>query len=134
MSRALPGALLVRSLQRQIREQFYKDQALLLIPTPTGAYDSYNNAVVTTTEVPVDCSFTDTLIQRDVEQWKDWADIETVDAQLRYAGPVPQKGWKVKLVSRFDATPYRDEREYEIVAIQNRGQFGFVVALKAITV
>lgn len=129
-----PGSRLTAGLQRQIRQHFYTDQAILLIPVPTGAYDSYNNAIMSTTEVPIACSFTDVLLQRDEEAWKDYVDIELVNAQLRYAGPVPQKGWRVKLLARFDPeTPYRDEREYEIVAIQNRAGFGFVVALKVVT-
>jgi len=128
----LPGSRLAASLQRQITTHFYQDQALLLIDVPTGAYDSYNNAVVTSTEVPIACSFTDVLMARDLEQWKDYVDIALVNAVLRYVGPVPSKGWKVKLVSRFDGTPYRDEHEYEIIGIQNRANFGFVVALKAV--
>lgn len=125
---------LAQALQRQIKDKFYGDRAVLLATVGTGTYDEYNHEVVTTTSIPIDCSFTDTLFVRDLEAWKDYVDVEAVNAQLRYAGVAPQKGWHVKLVSRFDGTPYRDEREYEIVAIQNRADFGYVLALKAVTV
>ena len=130
----LPGSRLAGALQKQVAVHFYADQALLLIPVPTGAYDSYNNAVVVISEVPLACSFTDVLLARDLEMWKDYADMEIVTSQLRYAGPEPSKGWHVKLVSRFDGEPYKDEREYEIIGIQNRSTFGWVVALKVVTV
>lgn len=130
----MPTSRLAAMLQRQVRGSFYIDKALLLAQVPTGAYDEYNQAINTTATIPVDCSFTDILNQRDLEQWKDYVDIETVNALLRYQGTVPQKGWRVKLVSRFDGSPTRDEREYEIVGIQNRAAFGWVVALKAVTV
>ena len=130
----LPGSRLAAALQKQMADHFYTDKALLLIPVPTGTYDSYNNAVVTTSEVPLDCSFTDVLLARDLEMWKDYVDIEIVTSQLRYTGPAPSKGWHVKLVSRFDGAPYKDERTYEIIGIQNRSTFGWVVALKVVTV
>ena len=130
----LPGSRLAGALQKQVAAHFYADQALLLIPVPTGAYDSYNNAVVAISEVPLACSFTDVLLARDLEMWKDYADIDVVTSSLRYVGPEPSKGWHVKLVSRFDGAPYKDEREYEIIGIQNRSTFGWVVALKVVTV
>ena len=131
-SRLLPQSLASR-LQRVTSQGAYTDKALLLIPVATGTYDEYNQAVVTITQVPIDCSFSDTLLVRDMEQWRDHVDVELVNATLRYEGTTPSKGWKVKLVSRFDGVPYKDEREYEIVAIQNRATFGFVLALKAVT-
>lgn len=130
----LPSSRLAGALQKQVADHFYADRALLLIPVPTGTYDSYNNAVVTTSEVPLDCSFTDVMQARDLELWKGYADLEQVTSQLRYAGPEPSKGWHVKLVSRFDGAPYKDEREYEIIGIQNRSTFGWVLALKVVTV
>lgn len=134
MSARLPSARLAAQLQDQVAQHFYMDKAILLVPVSTGSYDQYNNLIVTTTQVLVDCSFTDVMQARDLEQWKDYADIELVTSQLRYAGAEPSKGWHVKLVSRFDSTPYKDEREYEIIGIQNRAAFGWVVALKVVTV
>lgn len=130
----LAPSRLIESIQRRIADGFYADKAILLVPVGTGTYDDYNNEVMATTNVPIDCSFTSTFTVRDLELSEGYADVEHVDYELRYAGVTPQKGWKVKLVSRYDGTPVKDEREFEIVFIRNRNILGFVLFLRATTV
>lgn len=126
----LPSARLVAQLQRRTAAGFYGDSAFLLIDVPTGSYDDYNNPATTETAVPIACSFTDKPTR---ELWRDYADIEDIEAEIRFKGPTPTKGNRIKLAGRFDGLNYTD-KTFEIVDINDRDAFGFVCALKAVSV
>lgn len=125
----LASARLVSQLQRRTAESFYGDSGYLLIDVSTGAFDDYNNAIVTTTEVPISCSFTDTP---SMENWKDLGDVQEINGEVRFATPRPEKGYKFKLTGRFDRHAYPDTT-FEIIGIRNRDTFGYLCALKAVT-
>lgn len=128
----LPNARLVAQLQRRSRGHFYGDRALLLVDTATGAVDAYNNPVVTTTETPIECSFNDTALVGSYEQWKGFGDVGQIAGEIRFAGPEPTKGNRVRIVSRFGGLP-NPTADYEIVMISARGALGYVCALKAVS-
>jgi len=126
----MASARLVAQLQRRTASGFYGDSAFLLVDVPSGTYDDYNNPILTESAVPLDCSFTD---KPKVEAWQAIGDVEMVEAEIRFKGPRPTKGNRVKVTGRFDSDTYTD-KTFEIIGIQDRGAFGFVCALKATTV
>ena len=130
MSVRLASPRLVAQLQRRTAEGFYGDSAFLLVDVADGTYDAYNNPVVTTTSVPLECSFSD---KPKMESWRDYADIEEIEAEIRFKAPTPTKGNRVKVTGRFDGDTYTD-KTFEVVGIQDRGAFGYVCALKATAV
>lgn len=130
MTIRLANPRLVAQLQRMTASGAYGDTAVLLADVPTGTYDPYNNPVVTTTETVLACSFTD---KPKMETWKDYADIEVVEAEIRFKSPAPTKGNRVKVTGRFDNPDYTD-KTFEIIGIQDRGDFGYVCALRAVAV
>jgi hypothetical protein len=126
----LPTQRLVRQLQRNASDAFFVDTAVLLQDVGSGAYDDNNTETVVTTSIPLQCSVTEKPSQ---ENWKDYADIETVDAEIRFAGHSPTKGNRIKLTGRFESLDYAD-KTFEIVGIRNRDAFGYVCALKAVAI
>lgn len=126
----LASPRLVAQLQRRAAAGFYGDSAFLLVDVADGTYDAYNNPVVTTTSVPLECSFSD---KPSAESWSGYADIENVEAEIRFKAPTPTKGNRVKVTGRFDSETYTD-KTFEVIGIQDRGAFGFVCALKATAV
>lgn len=126
----LPSKQLTAQLARVVRARFYSDTAYFVLPVPSGIYDEYGNAIVTQSEVHVTCSFTDKPSR---ESWHDYADIENIDAEIRVTDIIPTKGYRVKLAARFENDAYAD-KEYEIIGIQDRAIFGYLCALKSVTV
>jgi hypothetical protein len=124
----LPNSRLVSQMQRIVSDKFYSDAAYLLIDVNTGAYDDYNNPVVSTSEVPISCSFTDTPA---MEKWRDFIDIQEIAGEIRFATPRPTKGNRIKITGRFGTTTYTDQT-FEIIGIRDRDEFGYVCALKAV--
>ena len=123
----LPSAGLVARIQYRVQNAAYSSTAYILIDTVTGA-DEYNAPTVTTSEVPIDCSFTDKVSS---EAWQNFGDIGNVDAEIRFEGVRPLKGYRVRVVGRFDGQTYHD-KDFEIVGIKDRDAFGYVCALKAV--
>lgn len=130
MGMHLPSNRLVTQLQRRVDSGFYVDSAVLLQDAGTGTFDENNTETIVTTEIPIDCSFTD---QPSQEAWRDYADIESVDAEIRFTGHSPTKGNRVKVTGRFDGLGFPN-KTYEIVGIRNRDVFGYVCALKAVAI
>ena len=126
----LANERLTNQLAQRTRSLFFSDEAYLLIDVASGTYDEYNDPVVETTEVPIDCAFTDKPSR---ESWVSYADIENVEAEIRYIGTEPMKGNRVKLTNRFGAEEAID-RTFEIVGIRDRTAFGWVCALKAVAI
>jgi len=127
----LANARLVAQLARRTEDYSYGDTAYIVINVPIGAYDEYNNAVTAESLVPIACSFTDKASN---ENWRDYADIESVDCEIRFAAQTaPNKGQRVTLAGRFDGDTYAN-KTFEIIGIKNRDAFGFVCALKAVTI
>ena len=121
---------LVKQLQRLTEKGAYGDLGYLTKQIGTGVFDENNTETMTTVEIPLECSFTDKPSR---EIWRDYADIGQVDAEIRFVGHDPSKGDTVKLSSRFDGTRHSDDT-FEIIGISNRYVFGYVVALRKVTV
>jgi len=124
----LTNSRIVAQIQRRAKESFYSDTALLLIAVDTGTVDEFNNPVVTTQNVPIDCSYHE-LSSR--EQWRNYGDLGIVEAEIRFAAPTPTKGNKVQVTSRFGGQPI-PSKTFEIVSIDNRADMGFLCTLKAV--
>lgn len=106
----------------------YTDTAYYIPPPDTSTLDEYGQPTASTTKTYFDCAFVDTAKQ---ENWQE-ADIEVVDAEIYFSTLAPAKGGTIKPVTRFGQAV--TERRFEIVGIQDRGAFGYVCALKAVSI
>ena len=129
MGLRLASARLAAQLQEKVESHFYGDTAAVLTDAVTSL-GSYGQANVTTTTTPISCNFTD---EPKLELWKNFADVEMISAEIRFAAPAPKKGNRVTLKGRFDGTSYVDTT-YEIIDIKNRDAFGYVCALKVVQI
>jgi hypothetical protein len=121
---------LAKQLQRKTVEHFYGDTGSLLQDTVTSL-DEYGQPVVTTTPTTLACSFTDAP---DMERWKDFADIEQIAAEVRFAGSTaPARGNRFTVTGRWGDSTFTDAT-FEIVGIKDRGAFGYVCALKKVQI
>ena len=125
----IPNSRLAAQLSRRVIDGFFTDTAYLILKYPATSYDEYNNPVATEYEVEVRCSFTDSPAK---ETWRDYADIENIEAEIRVANIKVTKGDRVKIAGRFDTDTMTD-KEYEVVGVRDRDVFGLVCALKAVS-
>ncbi len=116
---------LAKQLNRRTVSGFYGDTALLLISVDSGAVDEYNNPVVTTSEIPILCSYTELTA---AEQFKNYGDLGIVEAEIRFDEPRPHKGDHIQVLSRFSGVPVSGEI-LEIVSIVDRADLGYKCAL-----
>lgn len=127
----LPNNRLAEQLQRVAENSFYGDDGFLIKSVASGTYDTYNHPVMTVTNIPVSGSFTDKPSR---EIWKDHLDLAVIEGEIRFKSQTaPDKGDKFRITGRFGSQNYPD-KTYEIMGIVNRGQFGFVCALKTVEV
>ena len=123
----IASADLVARIQERTKSAAYSSTAFLLIDTVTGV-DEYNANIVTTSAVPISCSFTDKVSS---EAWRNYADVQSVGAEIRFADATPLKGYRVRVSGRFDSLDMHN-KDFEIIGIKDRDAFGYVCALKAI--
>jgi hypothetical protein len=127
MGRRLTSARAVARIQSRTEDYFYSDTAdlIVLAKTPLDAHGQPPN---TETPTAIACSFTDKPKE---ENWKDFADITQIAAEIRFSTPTPATGNRIKLKGQYDGTAFAD-KTYEIVSIRDRDAFGFLCALKVI--
>ena len=123
----LPNNRLVSQIQNTIATRIYNDTADYVARTQSGV-DTYGQPTYSTTSTSVSCSFTDKVSR---EAWTEYADVESVEAEIRVASVTPTKGNYFTLTGRFGDSTFTD-KSYEIIGIKDRGEFGFVCALKAV--
>jgi hypothetical protein len=127
---ALANNRLAKQLQRATVAQAYNDAGTLLVDTITSL-DAYGQPNVTTASTALACAFTDTP---SAEAWKDFADIEQINAEVRFgSSATPARGNRFTVTKRFGDTAFTDAT-YEIVGIRDRGAFGYVCALKKVQI
>ena len=127
---ALASNRLAKQLQRDTSAYAFWDTGNLLQDTVTGL-DSYGQPTVTTASTATACSFTD---MPNLERWKDYADVDQISAEVRFAGStVPARGNRFTVTGRYDDSAYVDQT-YEIIGIKDRGAFGYVCALKKVQI
>jgi hypothetical protein len=130
----LPSKKLVERLQKRVKNGFFVDTATITYKT-ASTYDSYGQVTYSESDVEVDCSFTDKVSK---ETWAEYADIESIEAEIRFAGTKPSKGDSVTLTHRFNRSDTDSQNytsaEYEIVGVKDRDVFGYVCALKKVAV
>jgi hypothetical protein len=119
---------LASRIQRRTEAHAYTDAGYYIPAPDPNITDTYGQVTVSTTLIPVTCSFTD---KPKMETWRGDADVQGVEAEVRFATPAPSKGGKFKITERFGQTV--TSQAFEIIGIQNRGTFGYVCALKAVS-
>jgi hypothetical protein len=130
----LANKKLIERLQARTNAYFYGDTATITYRT-ASTYDSYGQVTYSESTDTVSCSFTDKPSQ---EAWAEYADIENIQAELRFVGTKPSKGDRVTLTHRFDRND-ADDQDYtaltfEIVGVKDRDVFGYIVALKKVAI
>jgi len=125
----LTNQRLVSQIQRRTNDLFYADTALLLIDVDSGTVDEFNNPVITTTKVPIDCSYHELSSK---EQWRGYGDLGIVEAEIRFENPKPTKGNRIEITSRYGGEPL-PAVTLEIVSIDNRADMGFLCGLKKVS-
>jgi hypothetical protein len=127
----LPNSRLTAQLSRITEQTMFGDTGYLIKSVETGSFDAYNKPVYSESKIPLNCSFTDKP-SRDI--WKDHVDLEIIEGEVRFISQTPPtKGDKFQISGRFGSMNYPD-RTYEIIGVANRDVFGFVIALKSVTV
>jgi len=130
----IPGKKLAERIQHRISSSAFTGTATIIYKT-VNTYDSYGQVTYSESTSTVDCSFTD---RPSPEAWAEYADIESVQAEIRFIGTKPSKGDTVTLTHRFDRDDYDDqnyaEETFEIVGIKDRDVFGYVCALKKVAI
>ena len=106
----------------------YTDTALYIPAPDNSTLDTYGQPAASAEQITISCAFVD---QAKRENWRDY-DLEQLDAEIYFTDPTPTKGGRVSTVRRFDQSV--SSKTFEIVGIQDRGAFGFVCALKAVTI
>lgn len=106
----------------------YTDTAHYIPAPDISNLNEYGQPTVSTSELLILCAFVD---GGKAELWTS-ADIEILDAEIYFDVFLPTKGAKIKIITRFGKPV--DNKTFEIVGIQDRGEFGYVCALKAVTI
>jgi len=117
-------------LASRVQSYALVDRARYYPEPDLGALDNAGQPTPTTDYSEIDCAFTDTV---SAEAWQELGDPETVQAEVRVRAVEPHKGAHFLLLRRFGqdlATPIK----YEVAGIKDRGRFGYVCALKKVTV
>lgn len=122
-----PNSRLTQELAARVQTGFYSDTANYIVRTASTP-NSFGELTYTEATTAISCSFTDVASKED---WADYADIQTVDAEIRFSSVVPKKGDAINITGRFGDSAFVDKR-YHIVGIKDRGVFGYVCALKAV--
>lgn len=123
----LPSTGLVTRLKDRAVAGFFGDTATYITRT-LGLPNTYGEPTYTETTSSIACSFTD---QASTENWREFADVQVVDAEIRFTSVTPARGDAITITSRFDSSSFTDKR-YHIVGIKDRGVMGYVCALKAV--
>ena len=106
----------------------YTDTAHYIPAPDMSNLDEYGQPTNSTQELLIQCAFVD---GGKAETWQT-ADIEVLDAEIYFNAFAPSKGATIKAITRFGRPVVN--KTYEVVGIQDRGAFGYVCALKAITI
>jgi hypothetical protein len=120
---------LVTRLKDRTVAGFFGDTANYITRT-ASVPNTYGEPTYTESTTAIACSFTD---QSSAENWREFADVQVVDAEIRFTFPTPAKGDAITITGRFDSSSFTDRR-YHIVGIKDRGVMGYVCALKAVDV
>lgn len=120
---------LAQYIQRSTVAGAYTDTAYYIPAADNTNLDAYGQPTASTTETQIACSFTD---KPNVERWREF-DLGEINAEIRFSALTPTKGARIRVEIRF-ATDLESFNTFEIIGIQDRGAFGYVCALKVVTI
>lgn len=112
----------------------YTDRCRYYEPPDRSALDDSGHPAPNVNFVEVDCALNDTVARLQAEsRWNDMAVITEMIAEVHLMAVVPQVGGQIVLVERSHI-PLKAPAKYEILAIREQGIFGFLCALKKVSV
>lgn len=118
-------------LHSRTKKYTYSDVAVYYdTPDAETNLDSYGQVPDVTNGTIISCNFTDKVKP---EMWQTDFDIAIAMAEIRFDEITPTKGGKFVLTHRFGVL-LNSFDEYEIEAIRDRGDFGWICLLKKVTV
>ena len=123
----LPNARISGYIRRIQAVRFYSDTGNYIARTVTG-HDTFGQPTYSESTTAIVCSFTE---QASAELWRNFADIETTDCEIRFDAVTPAKGDRFTLTYRFGLAV--TNQTFEIVGIRDRGTVGYVCALRAVS-
>ena len=126
----LPNKKLIERLAKRAQKYGYSGTATITYRT-VSSHDSYGQPIYTESAVEVSCSFNESASS---EVWKDYLDVETIDAEIRFNGTKPSKGDTVTLTHIFNRDSGYEEQTFEIVGVKDRDAFGYICALKRVEI
>jgi len=106
----------------------FGDKARYYSEPDLSSLDNAGQPTETTDYEEIDCNFTDKVSS---ENWIDLVDAENIQAEIRLKAIEPNKGGRFELMKKFNLD-LATSLTYEIVGIKNRGEFGYVCALKVV--
>lgn len=119
---------LAAQLQRHTEAYTFTDAGEYIAQPGLSSLDEYGQPNAAAVVTIVACSFTD---KPAVEKWQGYADVAEIAAEVRLSDVTPNKGAQFTITDRFGDSV--TEQTFEIIGVQDRGAFGFVCALKAIS-
>ncbi len=118
---------LMGQIQRRTRDNAYGDKGRIIYREDAGTRDALNNKIVDERDgALIDCSFS---WRKKDEKWTATKDLKEWDAEVRIDQNNHVTGNDAfEIFERFD-TPQQSSFKFEIVDIDNRAGFGYVLRL-----
>lgn len=106
----------------------YTDYGVYIAPPSLASLDDYGQPTTAGAETPGACAFRDSA---KAERWNLGEEIQQLDGEVDFTFITPEKGGRFRIVERFGASV--NQVTYEIVGINDRGAYGYVCALRAVS-
>jgi len=134
MSRILLDSVVARRMASQTRKLSYTDKCLYFPPRDMNDLDDAGHPKESITFTEVVCALNDTVARLQAEsRWNDFAVLTEIIAEIHVSSIVPMIGGQFELIERSHI-PLNDTVKYEILAIRNQGAFGYLCALKTVSI
>jgi hypothetical protein len=111
----------------------YTDRCRYYEPPDVNVLDEAGHPTPSDNFVELDCALNDTVARLQAEsRWNDFAVITEMIAEVHLRGVVPHVGGQIVLIERSHI-PLTINDRYEILAIREQGAFGYLCALKNVS-
>jgi len=130
----LTGERLTNQLEGLVTDYAYNDKARYYPEPDLSTLDDAGQPVPTTNYEEVWCNWNDAIGRnRSQERWESIGDVGDITAEVRVKGFTPNKGAHFELIVRYNKDVMNPVK-FEVVDIKQRGKFGYVCALKDVSI